>query len=166
MGLSFQLKCKTDTNNPINSSFGNITNIKNTNTNSTSYNNNHYIVSTTPAVITLHIGEADKVRVAFSQIVVYWITSHLEKVINRPHVENSELYNILKIVWFTTMDEQEYCHTRSNLGISALLEILQSCKLDHEVAWFCTGDRPATHPPTPRPRWKSNFHAVQEAGIW
>ena len=27
-----------------------------------------------------------------------------------------------------------FCHTRSNLGISALLEILQSCKLDHEVA--------------------------------
>ena len=25
------------------------------------------------------------------------------------------------------------CHTRSNLGISALLKILQSCKLDHEV---------------------------------
>ena len=27
-----------------------------------------------------------------------------------------------------------FCHTWSNLGISALLEILQSCKLDHKVA--------------------------------
>ena len=35
-----------------------------------------------------------------------------------------------------------FCHTRSNLGISALLEILQSCKLDHKLAWFCTGDQP------------------------
>ena len=26
-----------------------------------------------------------------------------------------------------------YCHTRVQLGISALLEILQACKLDHEV---------------------------------
>ena len=59
-----------------------------------------------------------------------------------------------------------YCHTRSNLGISALLEILQSCKLDHEVAWFCNGDQPPTHPPTHPPSWKSNFDAVQEAGIW
>ena len=30
----------------------------------------------------------------------------------------------------------DFCHTRSNLGISALLEILQTCKLDHEVALF------------------------------
>ena len=42
-----------------------------------------------------------------------------------------------------------YCHTRSNLGISALLEILQSCKLDHEVALFSDW-YPPTHPPTAR----------------
>ena len=29
-----------------------------------------------------------------------------------------------------------YCHTRSNFGISAILEILQSCKVDHELALF------------------------------
>ena len=28
----------------------------------------------------------------------------------------------------------KYCHTRSNLGISDVLEILQSSKLDHKVA--------------------------------
>ena len=40
------------------------------------------------------------------------------------------------------------CHTRSNLGISALLEILQTCKLDHNVAVKCTWDHPPpTHPP-------------------
>ena len=36
--------------------------------------------------------------------------------------------------------EKDYCHTWSNLGISAQLEILQSCKLDHEVAIKCTWD--------------------------
>ena len=35
-------------------------------------------------------------------------------------------------------EENDCCHTRSNLGISALLEILQSRKLDHEVAIKCT----------------------------
>ena len=35
----------------------------------------------------------------------------------------------------------------SNLRISALLEILQSCKLDHEVALFSYW-LPPTHPPT------------------
>ena len=57
-----------------------------------------------------------------------------------------------------------YCHTRSNLGISPMLEILQGCKLDHEVAIKCTRNRPthrlrnqptrhigcATNPPTRR----------------
>ena len=44
-----------------------------------------------------------------------------------------------------------FCHTRSNLGISAMLEILQTCKLDHKVAIKCTWDQHigcATHPPT------------------
>ena len=35
-----------------------------------------------------------------------------------------------------------FCHTRSNLRISALLEILQTCKLDHNVAIKCTWDQP------------------------
>ena len=35
------------------------------------------------------------------------------------------------------------CHTRSNLGISAMLDILQSCKLDHEMVII--SDRPPTH---------------------
>ena len=38
-----------------------------------------------------------------------------------------------------------YCHTRSNLGISAWLEILQTCKLDHNVAVKCTWEHPPTH---------------------
>ena len=33
--------------------------------------------------------------------------------------------------------QEIYCHTRSDLRISALLEILQSCKLGHEVALLC-----------------------------
>ena len=37
-----------------------------------------------------------------------------------------------------------FCHTWSNLGISALLEVLQTSKLDHNVAIKCTGD----HSPT------------------
>ena len=44
-----------------------------------------------------------------------------------------------------------YCHTRSNLGISALLEILQSCKLDHEVALFSDWYPPARPPTHPTP---------------
>ena len=76
-------------------------------------------------------------------------------------------YKIMTNKTWSLASNSSFCHTRSNLGISALLEILQSCKLDHEVSWFCTGDQPATHPPNhPRPSWKSNFHAIKEAGIW
>ena len=40
----------------------------------------------------------------------------------------------------------------SNLGISTLLEILQACKLDHNVAVKCTWARPPSpHPPQPPP---------------
>ena len=40
---------------------------------------------------------------------------------------------------------------RSNLGISTLLEILQTCKLDHKVAWFdLVTTHPTTQPPTAR----------------
>ena len=49
-----------------------------------------------------------------------------------------------------TKSKNHFCHTRSNLGISALLEILQSCKLDHKVAWLCNRNHPRTlHPPPP-----------------
>ena len=34
----------------------------------------------------------------------------LEKVVNRPQAENLELYNVLKIARFTTMDEQKYMY--------------------------------------------------------
>ena len=34
--------------------------------------------------------------------------SDLEKVVNRSQVENSELYNILKIVWLVTKYEQDF----------------------------------------------------------
>ena len=39
---------------------------------------------------------------------------------------------------------KDYCHTRSDLGISALLEILQTGKLDHNVAIKCMWDQPPT----------------------
>ena len=48
----------------------------------------------------------------------------------------------------------------SNLGISTLLEILQSCKLDHKVAWFCTWLPPnhrAISPP-PYQKFSARFH--------
>ena len=41
-----------------------------------------------------------------------------------------------------------FCHTRSNLGILALLEILQTCKLDHNLSIRCTWDHPPTKPRT------------------
>ena len=44
-----------------------------------------------------------------------------------------------------------FCHTRSNLGISAWLEILQTCKLDHYVAIKCTWDQPPSHQPSHPP---------------
>ena len=58
-----------------------------------------------------------------------------------------------------------YCHTRSNLGISALLEILQSCKLDHEVAlfsdWYPLAVRVGGHPPAPLGRdWITTIGGV------
>ena len=37
-------------------------------------------------------------------------TADLEKVLNRPQAENSELYNVLKIARFTTNDEQKYMY--------------------------------------------------------
>ena len=46
------------------------------------------------------------------------------------------------------------CHSRSNLEILALLEILQSCKFDHEVAWLCNRNHPPTHPANPQPSLK------------
>ena len=54
-----------------------------------------------------------------------------------------------------------FCHTRSNFGISAMLEILQAYKLDHEVAIKCTRNPHigcATNPPTRR---HHNFFLVR-----
>ena len=34
----------------------------------------------------------------------------LEKIVNRPQAEKSELYNVLKIAGFATMDEQKYMY--------------------------------------------------------
>ena len=47
----------------------------------------------------------------------------------------------------TSWIAEEYCHTRSNLEIPALLEILQTFKLDHNMAVKCTWDHPPGHPP-------------------
>ena len=47
---------------------------------------------------------------------------------------------------------EDYCHTRANLGILAWLEILQTCKLDHNVAIQYTmymgplAGQPVAHP--------------------
>ena len=40
--------------------------------------------------------------------IIHW--TDLEKVVNRPQAENSELYKVLKIVWFTTKNEQKYVY--------------------------------------------------------
>ena len=40
----------------------------------------------------------------------YRYLADLEKVINRPQAENSELYDVLKIMSFATMDEQKYMY--------------------------------------------------------
>ena len=45
-----------------------------------------------------------------------------------------ELYFSKNTSW--ELGDVHFCHTRSNLGISALLEILQSCKLDLKVVLF------------------------------
>ena len=42
----------------------------------------------------------------------------LEKVVNRPQAENSELYNVLKIAWFATKDEWKYVY--QNVGVAQL----------------------------------------------
>ena len=42
-------------------------------------------------------------------------------------------FNILLVINYT------FCHTQSNLGISPLLEILQSCKMGHEVGGWVGG---------------------------
>ena len=39
-----------------------------------------------------------------------------------------------------------YCHTRSYFWISAVLEIMQSSKLDHKVAWLCNRNHQPTQP--------------------
>ena len=38
------------------------------------------------------------------------LRTDLEKVVNCPQAENSELYNVLKLAWFATMDEQMYMY--------------------------------------------------------
>ena len=57
---------------------------------------------------------------------------------------------------------KNYCHTRSNLGISAMLENLQVCKLDHEVAIKCTRNRPPDHPPTRPPTRRQHNFALRD----
>ena len=49
--------------------------------------------------------------------VLWWEVSYLqihvtdlEKVVNRPQAENSELFNVLKIARFATKDEQSYVY--------------------------------------------------------
>ena len=42
----------------------------------------------------------------------------LEKVVNRPQAENSELYNVLKIAWFAPKDEWKYVY--QNVGVAQL----------------------------------------------
>ena len=37
-------------------------------------------------------------------------TADLEKVVDHPQAENSELYNVLKIARFATKDEQKYVY--------------------------------------------------------
>ena len=39
-----------------------------------------------------------------------WCHADLEKVVNRPQVENSEPYKVLKIARFATKAEQKYVH--------------------------------------------------------
>ena len=34
----------------------------------------------------------------------------LEKVVNRPQAENSDIYNYLKIAWLGTKDNQKYVY--------------------------------------------------------
>ena len=38
------------------------------------------------------------------------VQTDLEKVVNRPQAENSEVYNVLKIVRFMTKDKQKYVY--------------------------------------------------------
>ena len=38
------------------------------------------------------------------------ITPDLEKVVNHPQAEKKEIYNVLKIAGFATMDEQKYMY--------------------------------------------------------
>ena len=52
-----------------------------------------------------------------------------------------------------------FCHTWFNLGISAVLEILQTCKLDHKVAWLSTW-LPPTHPPNHPPTQPPNHQPL------
>ena len=43
-------------------------------------------------------------------VVLTTIGSDLEKVVNRPQAENSELYNGLKIAWFATKDKEKHMY--------------------------------------------------------
>ena len=48
-----------------------------------------------------------KVRLTSAKVEV---EADLEKVVNRPQVEKPELYDVLKIAGFATMDEQKYMY--------------------------------------------------------
>ena len=45
-----------------------------------------------------------------NKIFLLILYADLDKVVNHPQAENSELYNVLKIERFTTMNEQKYMH--------------------------------------------------------
>ena len=49
-----------------------------------------------------------------AQFELIWVLaglgSDLQTIVNRPQAENSGLYNVLKIAWFVTIDEQKYIY--------------------------------------------------------
>ena len=56
------------------------------------------------ATLGLHLGFSAKPRIW--QVPTCKMEPDLEKVVNRPQAENSELYNVLKIAGFATKDKQ------------------------------------------------------------
>ena len=53
---------------------------------------------------------ATNVGAKFLNLITSCFPPDLEKVVNHPQAENSELYNVLKIVWFATKCDKKYVY--------------------------------------------------------
>ena len=95
-----------------------------------------------------------KICITFTWIITVIIVSPVWLAHSLNHLETRKEFSVHPIIIATL---------GSSLGISTLLEILLSCKLDHEAKWH---DYMQQEPSTHRPSWESDFHVIQEAEIW